>query len=306
MNCFQPDRDGPAPRFPGSTLIVPAISIGNVPQLCCDLVISTLRLERVGFLNDPNVTPFVGPKAYDHARSNLSTALEVFQCSTGKFTVIQQRAPILRKQQRAFVENLAQFITDGSFTRVVLLSTIDATLRDDRQLTEGSSAPFQYLPTTAASAGFLALFDQLQIPRLDGDITKDYSPWFRSRSRGQGRKPPSPETTPGSSNLAQDYSQLSLHDQAKPTHRMWTPHIPGGGIAHQLHQVCERLQLPLVVLLEFVAEGDNIPESILMANGLHSLLGLLSPTGELGSQEWVPPGSWHSFYSTRVPQMLYY
>ncbi|RKP34060.1 proteasome assembly chaperone 2, partial [Dimargaris cristalligena] len=237
----------------------PAISIGNVPQLCCDLVISTLRLERVGFLNDPNVTPFVGPKAYDHARSNLSTALEVFQCSTGKFTVIQQRAPILRKQQRAFVENLAQFITDGSFTRVMLLSTIDATLRDDRQLTEGSS-----------------------------------------------RKPPSPETTPGSSNLAQDYSQLSLHDQAKPTHRMWTPHIPGGGIAHQLHQVCERLQLPLVVLLEFVAEGDNIPESILMANGLHSLLGLLSPTGELGSQEWVPPGSWHSFYSTRVPQMLYY
>lgn len=42
----------------------PALSIGNVGQLATDLLISSLRAERIGYFDDPNVLPCVGNNAY--------------------------------------------------------------------------------------------------------------------------------------------------------------------------------------------------------------------------------------------------
>ena len=42
----------------------PALSIGNVGQLAVDLLISSLRTERIGYLDDPYVLPCVGNDAY--------------------------------------------------------------------------------------------------------------------------------------------------------------------------------------------------------------------------------------------------
>lgn len=44
--------------------VQPALSIGNVGQLAVDLLVSTMRAERIGYLDSPFVLPCVGNDAY--------------------------------------------------------------------------------------------------------------------------------------------------------------------------------------------------------------------------------------------------
>ena len=58
----------------------PCISVGNVGQLTVDLIINTLKLDRVGYLQDPGLLPLVGNDAFDHTthtgQGHLHTATE--------------------------------------------------------------------------------------------------------------------------------------------------------------------------------------------------------------------------------------
>lgn len=53
----------PAPSFMGNALILPAISIGSVPQLAVDLLIHSprLALTKVARLDAEDCVPFAGP-----------------------------------------------------------------------------------------------------------------------------------------------------------------------------------------------------------------------------------------------------
>lgn len=42
----------------------PALSIGNVGQLAVDLMVSSTKAERIGYLDDPYVLPCIGNDAY--------------------------------------------------------------------------------------------------------------------------------------------------------------------------------------------------------------------------------------------------
>lgn len=44
----------------------PCVSVGNVPQLSVDLFINTLKLSRVGYLEDESLVPVIGNDAFDH------------------------------------------------------------------------------------------------------------------------------------------------------------------------------------------------------------------------------------------------
>jgi proteasome assembly chaperone 2 len=44
--------------------VKPALSIGNVGQLAVDLIVSSTRAERIGYLDDPHVLPCVGNDAF--------------------------------------------------------------------------------------------------------------------------------------------------------------------------------------------------------------------------------------------------
>lgn len=52
--------DSAVPEFKGSTLVLPSISIGNVPQLAIDLLITTLTVPLVGYLTSPYLVPCAG------------------------------------------------------------------------------------------------------------------------------------------------------------------------------------------------------------------------------------------------------
>lgn len=68
-------------------LIVPIVSVANLGQLAADLLICSLRLERIGFLDDALLVPAVGGRDSDEnnvsgesgeLRGGISTPLEGF------------------------------------------------------------------------------------------------------------------------------------------------------------------------------------------------------------------------------------
>lgn len=65
-----------AAQLQGTTLVVPAVSIGSVSQLAIDLLLhdASLKLEKVGRLDPAFCFPFVGPS--DSGSDDLTTALE--------------------------------------------------------------------------------------------------------------------------------------------------------------------------------------------------------------------------------------
>jgi proteasome assembly chaperone 2 len=52
----------PVPELKASTLIFPSVSIGNVPQLAIDLLITTLKIPLVGYLPSPYLVPCAGTR----------------------------------------------------------------------------------------------------------------------------------------------------------------------------------------------------------------------------------------------------
>ncbi|KAJ2358107.1 hypothetical protein IWW50_001372 [Coemansia erecta] len=115
----------------GSTLVLPSVSIGNVPQLCADLLINTLQALRVGIIHSPSLMPISGSSGFDHLPNQRSVPLEVYQTADAKWTIVQQRSPPLAKHHKLFAQEIMQFIEQGGFSRVILLTSSDAALRVD-------------------------------------------------------------------------------------------------------------------------------------------------------------------------------
>lgn len=60
-----------------STLLMPALSIGNVGQLAVDLLVSSSSARRVAYLDEPSVLPCAGNDAFGpDAVGDLALALE--------------------------------------------------------------------------------------------------------------------------------------------------------------------------------------------------------------------------------------
>jgi len=67
----------------------PAVSVGNVGQLACDVLISTLNARRVGFLFDDSTVPVVGSDPFyspddDQRHRHVTTAVEGKSCCKKK------------------------------------------------------------------------------------------------------------------------------------------------------------------------------------------------------------------------------
>ncbi|KAJ2119468.1 hypothetical protein GGH19_000116 [Coemansia sp. RSA 1807] len=118
----------------GSTLILPSVSIGNVPQLSVDLLINTLEATRVGIIHSPYLVPISGTSGFDHLPDQRLVPLEVYQTPDTKWTIVQQRSPPLAKHHKDFARELMDFIELGSFSRVIVLTSSDAALRGDAMI----------------------------------------------------------------------------------------------------------------------------------------------------------------------------
>lgn len=123
--------------FKGLVLIVPSISIGNIPQLATDLLIHTLNFVKVATLDATFLYPFASP--VDHVEfkesKGVSHALEVYHSEVHKLCLIQQRSPILPGfAQQHVTEVLVPFVQAGDFKQVLFLDLADAGLVEHSEI----------------------------------------------------------------------------------------------------------------------------------------------------------------------------
>lgn len=121
----------------GSTLVVPSVSVANIPQFVIDLLLYTYKFSKVAALDDLYLHPFASP--VDRAQgtesgtdSGILTPVEVYFNAELKTTIIQQRSPIIGGFSKRYVtEVLAPFVKQAGFNKVVLLDSSDAGLREN-------------------------------------------------------------------------------------------------------------------------------------------------------------------------------
>lgn len=115
-------------------------------QLAVDLLISQSGAKRCAILESPDVLPIAGhcvyaappPDSHSTSASAISvvTSLELHCCKTdsGWCYMLQQRGPVATGRQVAFSESLVDWIVNSGFSSVLLLGSVDAGFRNDRQL----------------------------------------------------------------------------------------------------------------------------------------------------------------------------
>ncbi|XP_058033014.1 proteasome assembly chaperone 2 isoform X3 [Ahaetulla prasina] len=195
--------------FKGFTLLMPAVSVGNVGQLAIDLVISTLHMPRVGYFYTDCLVPMVGNNPYattEEDATELCINAEVYAATSKELVVLQIRSPFIKNKYRTFCQILLSWVKKSGFSKIVLLSSSHAYQRNDQQ----------------------------------------------------------------------------LHGCSKG--------------------------IPLVVLLKFCSEGDNIPDAFVLADYLNETLPLIAPqssTSQAKSSRWKIPSSWKLLFGSGLPSSLF-
>ncbi|GAQ78007.1 hypothetical protein KFL_000060740 [Klebsormidium nitens] len=295
-------EEGSAAELKGTTLVVPAISIGNVGQLAIDLIITGLDLKRIGFLEEPNVLPCAGNDAVGLTSEGImSTSLEVFQSSSGSITIVQQRAPYAPGRLKAYAQNLSEWVKRSGFQKVVVLSGLDA----GKQLA-GHSLPQQRVRYTAATAavsqderatsaetgpGSVGL--ERKCEELGWPILEDLAPSEGPNGHGQEETSSSNGTSYGSMFGIEGSGATGLERG-----QWWGP-----GKAYQrtafwkMSEALKEQGVSVLSLLLLCSEGDNVPDGLALATALDSLLGLRGDQKPgNGPSGWDIPSSWASIY----------
>ena len=156
---FVKENDCPT-TLEGYTLLLPCVSVGNVPQLALDLLVNTAALPRAGWIKDDHLLPVVGGDAFDHAHQSgtLHCAAEVFVSEEDKLLVLQIRSPGAKGKGKRFVERLIHWIKQCKFELVILLTSSHAHERRDIQL---SGSLFRFLLAVKSSNLFHKLHTEL-------------------------------------------------------------------------------------------------------------------------------------------------
>lgn len=124
----------------GYTFVLPSVSIGSVPQLAVDTLLSQQgedawcadqSLVHLCDLNHRFCIPFVGS---GHNEVVLRTPLQVFAYPKARIAILQQRSPIIKERKLEFVASLESWIAQKKFNEVVILASLDAGLRNDQQM----------------------------------------------------------------------------------------------------------------------------------------------------------------------------
>lgn len=234
--------------FKDFTLIMPAISVGNVGQLAVDLIVSTLNMCRVGYIHTDCLIPMAGNNPYatftPENANDLSTNAEVYSSPELRLAVLQIRTPIIQTKSKKFCKLMVSWIKASSFSRTVVLSSSHAYQRDDQQLL---GTPLRYLQTPS-------------MQKVTGDRLKEME-W---------REMETVSTFPGVTD-----SERRLY-------------IPGGGATKRLFTDSCAEDIPLAVVLIFCSEGDNIPDAFTLLNHLNTWLHLVDPPAQTQPRWRIP------------------
>ncbi|XP_028158593.1 proteasome assembly chaperone 2 [Ostrinia nubilalis] len=130
----------------GYTFIVTSVAVGNVGQLACDLLISSLDMVKIASVYSPALIPVVGYDPYDLKSSKLSTCCEIYKCASKNLVVLQLRAPIVYKYAREFLEEVVKKFTERNIKDIIILSSSFA--HENRHI---STSPFRFVASNSFS-----------------------------------------------------------------------------------------------------------------------------------------------------------
>ena len=276
---FVKENDCPT-TFEGYTLLLPCVSVGNVPQLALDLLVNTAALPRVGWIKDDHLLPVVGGDAFDHTHQSgtLHCAAEVFVSEEDKLLVLQIRSPGAKGKGKRFVEQLIRWIKRCKFELTMLLTSSQAHERRDIQL---SGSLFRFLLAVKSSRLFEKLHTELG--------------WIPMEPRS-----PSLDVLDSSGTIQAVPSTDGLLDFS-------LVYLPGGGWAKHFYKECISENVQLILTGMFCSQGDNIHDAVTMATHANQFLRL--PVGMKSDHshehKWKAPSYWKHMYGNPQPSVLY-
>lgn len=296
-----PERCELAPSW---VLLLPSVNIGNIGQLAVDLILSTLPAEHIGHLRSMAVVPFAAPApAVPNHKSSVITALEVYRLTRTScdLIVVQQRSPSAKGRAAEHAQDIISWAMENGCSEILQLSSANAAGLRGTQLREvlhGHSPlrNFRVAMTKKAQEekrlGMRATQD-LKIPVLE-NADDDQRGWS--------------ETCPDALELDRvgGGGQLSA----------FLPSTRKGSFVRTTLEECEEREMPLSTLVQFVHEGDNMGDAVVMASAAALLLRCLPDEGPAETEHgdvagamhnvlsyWKVPSSWRD--SAAPPQGLY-
>ncbi|KAG8796677.1 hypothetical protein FRC17_007969, partial [Serendipita sp. 399] len=221
---FIPLQSLPSPvDFSTKILILPSISKGNVPQLACDLLVASLNLHHVGYLDSKYLVPVVGGR--ERGEKGVSTPIEVFSSNKSTVAVVLQRSPVLKAYKEDFVRDITNWVKESNFRTLVVLAGMDTTSRTDSQM---QSPYYYYTPSSSPLPSEISIHLDKLLPIYKAAPLPDY--------------------------LQSDQNKSG--EEADPT---FVPFIPGGGLTRRMLSLTASSEwaIPTLAILQFVMEGDN-------------------------------------------------
>lgn len=105
------------------TLLVPSVAVGNVSQLACDLLISSLSMVKIGSVYTTAQIPVIGYDPYNLKSENLSTSCEIYKSDTKKICILQIRSPLIYKYAKQFLEEVIETFNKKKIKDVIILTS---------------------------------------------------------------------------------------------------------------------------------------------------------------------------------------
>lgn len=263
------------------TLIIPSVSVGNVGQLATDLIINTLSdVTKIGYIHSAYLHPLVGAEAFDGGiagREPRTSAKRFGNLSLGCELFASVKHGLLLIQQRTPPIKGKSAAYRSELRKWIKEARIGNVIMltssfAHQRLDSQIDDPFcRFLCTSAVDA---ALLDKFQ-SELKWKVLER-------------------NDTLAGSNPSEDRVI-----------------IPGGGIATRFFQECMEDGIPLIILLKFCSEGDNMPDSVELASFLNSWLRIttspkVSETTSTSLQsEWKFPASWQLMFGSGPPSTIF-
>ncbi|XP_003384233.1 PREDICTED: proteasome assembly chaperone 2-like [Amphimedon queenslandica] len=226
------ERDQHLPS--GYKILLPSVSVGNVPQLTLDLIINSLHAKLSGWFQDDSILPVIGNKPFNHSSpSTLTTPAELYISHANKLMIVQLRSPIAKGKSNKFINRLVEWLEAQRPSAVILLASLYAEERMDVHI---QSSPFRFL----LNENSVHLFTH-----------------FSSALNWQPMEPRNTENKAASPDGVLEIEQIFL---------------PGSGFAKQMYK--KSASLPLVTIAVFSSQGNNCPDAINMADHIDQWLNL--------------------------------
>lgn len=134
------------------TLLVPICAVGNIGQLACDLIISTLlskqECQLIGRIYSPALMSVVGPNAFN-LKGPPTSSTEVYESKKHKLVIIQQRTSYFKQLRNIYINELVDWIKASRFDNVLVLTSSFAQCNPDiSQLGELATCPIRSITTS--------------------------------------------------------------------------------------------------------------------------------------------------------------